>query len=484
MKLLACGSNAKGQLAVSDDSDRSTFTPCSFASCPAGELPSATSILQVAFGANHTILLCENTTGTQSERSIWGVGDGSRGQLGLRRPAAAAFTFTFNKLDIRCSGFSPRGRSIVHIAACWETSFVVFRPLDETSASDVCASMGANDFGDLGVAPAQASSKRSLVLPPSSSTPAAVSFAYAIHESGIQPTSDPLPIIRITQIATGLHHVLAVLHLILSNGITREILVGWGASRNGQLELHDFASDTAHTSSSSPFPSTSTPRSRKTNGGATFTQYPRHIYTVPPGERIVSLGLGQHHSVVLVQDDLGGSRFLCGGSNRKGQLDLRSYITGNAIPHSVACTWNGTFVEYGSSSGSEGRFQIAATGSRERGQLGRQSDAPTGSVSGLQPVQFPSSISQRPLSLFASGSEHALAVVEIPSPDIQPTRSEVWGWGWNEHGNLGLGHTDDVPVPTRLWPPSDTEGPASDSSPARKIRGVWAGNGTSWLFVD
>jgi protein ATS1 len=41
----------------------------------------------------------------------------------------------------------------------------------------------------------------------------------------------------------------------------------------------------------------------------------------------------------------------------------------------------------------------------------------------------------------ASGTEHILA---------QTTSNEVWGWGWNEHGNLGLGTMANTNSPSLL----------------------------------
>jgi protein ATS1 len=75
----------------------------------------------------------------------------------------------------------------------------------------------------------------------------------------------------------------------------------------------------------------------------------------------------------------------------------------------------------------------------------------------------------------ACGSEHVLALVSHRNSECC---EQVWGWGWNEHGNLGLGHTVDVPTPVRLWPPSDLDERVSS------IQGIWAGLGTSWICAD
>ena len=71
------------------------------------------------------------------------------------------------------------------------------------------------------------------------------------------------------------------------------------------------------------------------------------------------------------------------------------------------------------------------------------------------------------------GSEHVVCLVEREG-DVG--RREVWGWGWNEHGNLGVGHTEDVDAPVRVWPP------AGETASAEVVD-LWAGCGTSWVLV-
>ncbi|KAJ7360882.1 hypothetical protein DFH08DRAFT_360705 [Mycena albidolilacea] len=31
-------------------------------------------------------------------------------------------------------------------------------------------------------------------------------------------------------------------------------------------------------------------------------------------------------------------------------------------------------------------------------------------------------------------------------------QTEVWDWGWNEHGDLGVGTTENVSIPVKIWP--------------------------------
>ena len=45
------------------------------------------------------------------------------------------------------------------------------------------------------------------------------------------------------------------------------------------------------------------------------------------------------------------------------------------------------------------------------------------------------------ISQISSGYEHCLA---------QSDNQELYSWGWNEHGNCGIGHTDNVLTPTKV----------------------------------
>ena len=82
----------------------------------------------------------------------------------------------------------------------------------------------------------------------------------------------------------------------------------------------------------------------------------------------------------------------------------------------------------------------------------------------------------------ACGSEHVLALSRRTTEDHRSVQQTLWGWGWNEHGNLGIGNTQDILVPVKIW---------SNSSPVvvsgsyfervHEVIGIWAGVGTSWI---
>ncbi|TBU58163.1 RCC1/BLIP-II [Dichomitus squalens] len=189
--------------------------------------------------------------------------------------------------------------------------------------------------------------------------------------------------------------------------------------------------------------------------------------------------LGRHHTVYMQTS----GKLVGLGSNRKGQLDELSTLDD---VEQVGCTWNGTYALLRSGT-------VVATGSNTHSQLGR---GPTVLVpqSALQPVAFLFSSKTHRVASLVCGSEHVLCLVDAGQHGLH---REVWGWGWNEHGNLGTGGTADTDVPLRVWPPASSaascaNADADDSTTSREGSGnqrhgdvlnVWAGCGTSWILV-
>jgi len=153
---------------------------------------------------------------------------------------------------------------------------------------------------------------------------------------------------------------------------------------------------------------------------------------------------GNQHSLFLHAS----GRVSALGSDAKGQLrDLHIAEDVQAI----GCSWNGSYLQT--------RMGLLSAGANAHGQLGREAAA----TAALGPVSIPDTLR---VVDFACGSEHVLCVLG---------QAEVWGWGWNEHGNLATGSLDDVKAPVRIWPSSPAQGEAA---------GVWAGCGTSWIAVS
>ena len=61
---------------------------------------------------------------------------------------------------------------------------------------------------------------------------------------------------------------------------------------------------------------------------------------------------------------------------------------------------------------------------------------------------------------------------------------KLLGWGWNEHGNMGLGHTEDVMTPILIPIPTLSIPSAAVEIDPPKIVGIWAGCGTSWFALE
>ncbi|KAG2122565.1 regulator of chromosome condensation 1/beta-lactamase-inhibitor protein II [Suillus clintonianus] len=405
-RLLAAGSNARGQLANGSDDDSHTFKECRFKE---GALPPDThGILQLATGANHTLVLMEFGDG---QRELWGCGDGRKGQLG---PEYMGQLTEFTPISMPLyKTYASQGYTCCLIAAAWETSYLV---LKSPSRPDVVISMGSNDFGALGVGTKQATA-----------TSTVISFDHLTIEGRSINSSE----LVVESIIAGPRHVVLHLRPVFSN---EHILVGWGLGRHGQL------GDTKIVNCDRPCIIS-----------LDVSADPVQIYS-----------LGLQHTVACHQS----GRTTAFGSNKKGQLHK---MDSWGRIRQVGCTWNGTYLLV-----DDDENTLLSMGSNAHGQLGRELQGGENEVT-VGPVEFTLSHDGKLASLrsFACGSEHVMAVV---SPSGSSDR-EVWGWGWNEHGNLGLDHTDDVPKPTKIWPAG---GHAVDGKPVQ----VWAGNGTSWILLQ
>ncbi|KAI0801447.1 regulator of chromosome condensation 1/beta-lactamase-inhibitor protein II [Fomes fomentarius] len=441
LSLLSAGSNARGQLATGDTEDAHHFTPCTFAGYAQGGLPEyVVAIEQVACGANHTLVLLRTKDGTTE---LWGCGDGSRGQLGpsLEKDEGDSAAAVFRLIDLRLSDVGEDvggGYTVRLVAAGWETSYIV---LSRPNHSDLLLSMGGNDFGTLGIGASGSSIEHGLHV---------VELGKHLPDN-LRPDAS---ILYVLTLSAGPHHVIAQVRLTNPDGTFQTYLLGWGTARHGQLGC---------------MPTSQSKRP------ISFTPSPQYI-PISISEDISSIVLGNQHTVYLQRS----SNISGMGSNRKDQL------SGLDTLHDVAqvgCTWNGTYALLCSGT-------VLSTGSNTHSQLGRWCARATRYPA---PVEFPSS--HGTVERLVCGSEHVLCIVKSPTPDPRKSEGkEVWAWGWNEHGNLGLGGTQDANVPTRIWPPqppSSGDQPPEPETAAREDRtspgavvNVWAGCATSWILVE
>ncbi|KAI0079619.1 RCC1/BLIP-II [Panus rudis PR-1116 ss-1] len=421
ISLLSAGSNARGQLGTGNLEDAWTFTPCIFLGCSPGVLPSGSrNILQIACGANHTLLLLDRDTSEGTRyRELWGCGDPSRGQLGRGSDHMPAHSenspnpAVFRPVDI---GFQ-QGYTIKSIAAGWETSYVV---LACDGGDDVMVSFGANDFGDLG--------NHSTNLHRS---PYIMTFDFlrkvsaSVHER-----------IEIVSVAASVHHVVVSV-LLIQGGDKRNIVVGWGTSRHGQLG------------------------NIRVQGRVVPYICSPHIICEDLQDHVVDVSVGSQHTLLLHAS----GHLTALGSNRKAQI---AGIDALRSISSISTTWNGSYIIQGDVH----HQRILAAGDNKKGQLGSFGDSKL-----PLHVQFPSDHNIHSLKKVVCGSEHVLCLLSARvSSGTHDVRAEVWGWGWNEHGNLGLGHSEDVPSPTKVWP--------NLTKHTHQAVDVWAGCGTSWIAVE
>ncbi|KAF9011282.1 regulator of chromosome condensation 1/beta-lactamase-inhibitor protein II [Cyathus striatus] len=435
LTLLSSGSNAHGQLGNGAEDDSHIFQPCIFDGYPASAMPpSASNILEIANGANHTLILLECVDGQSYTASeVWGSGDGRLGQLGpsyQHDTLAGTSTRIFRKVTLPLELEDLTGFSCKHVCSTWETSFLVFSC---EGKSDVLISMGSYDFGALGVegkGKKKAKNKAFHV----------VKFDHLlVSGSRVDPAS-----LTIHSIAAGQRHVIVLIEELLKDGSRRRFLVGWGAARHGELGNDMMENKKA----------------------PTFHSLPTLVFIDDPRDPIVNIALGFHHTVFRHSS----GRLLGLGSNRKSQLENISSLQ---RVHRVDCTWNGT---YSIVEDDEGYLQVVATGSNTHGQLG-QGTAPkkhSNPHPQSSPVHFSPSSYLRRLTSISCGSEHCLVSFSVRESSDDSSRepaSEVWGWGWNEHGNLGDGSTVDAPIPKKIWAEAEQG----------KLIGIWGGNGTSWI---
>ena len=187
------------------------------------------------------------------------------------------------------------------------------------------------------------------------------------------------------------------------------------------------------------------------------------------GKGIVDVAAGRDHTAVLVEDGDGACSIIALGSNKRGQLgaadrtareSLISAAEMDALGNdgrsraliAVHATWTSTLI----TARVEG-------GEHEVWTCGSLGPADQTATTALRRVELPPCSSQ---PIIAAGSEHVLALLRDADG-----RADVHVWGWNEHGNLGLGHLEDVATPTRLVNLS-----------GRPVA-VAAGNATSWVAV-
>lgn len=208
---------------------------------------------------------------------------------------------------------------------------------------------------------------------------------------------------------------------------------GWGGSRYGELGVDQS-------------PQSSPSLSRK---AILYKPTP-----LPDFPICKDIACGQYHVIYLSEDNVIKGK----GRNRHGQLGMPpdGTTTGSGLIRlessspstQLFCGWS--FSGYVDESG-----RVVAWGRNDHHQLGN---------SGSATLACPSPTCSECLQdtrLIACGSEHALAIDKF---------GKCVAWGWNEHGNCGVGGTEDVTIPTNV----------RDSG----VKIVGSGYGHSFVYIE
>ncbi|BGP28511.1 alpha tubulin suppressor [Rhodotorula toruloides] len=514
--LLCAGSNSHGQLAFAHDDDSHHF-----ARLPTSDPQQRFS--QVACGANHTLAVAYSVDG---RRRLWVAGSNARGQLGPSLPAdSPALSFVpFDVADLaRSAELEDVQYDVELVAACWETSFLVLRPRGG-NGSDVLLSFGANDWGERGCAS------------PSLFKPSVVDLVGSV--TGLEKGKEAEQRIRVLNLEAGPRHVVALVETTVpGTAILKRHFLGWGVSRHGQLGTEPPATTPPKITPvprriplPSPF-SASDVVDIAVGRDHTVVLLERSLQDREPsdgaqGRTVILLGSDKHGQLGPSGDATSGGISPSGSATRSRHqapsqnvlaLTDFQYILPDASLYgiaAVACTWNSTFLVLSPRSPDLSismttrdsiHSLVVGFGLNSHGQLasrdGASPQASDCTSSSRQispsaprlirlpsPPASPSASSTRFEVQLACGSEHVLALVRpVQSPrnnkNDDAADAAVYGWGWNEHGNLGWsGQSEDEDLadvwkPRRLWP-------IEDSGEGGVVVDVWAGNATSWIQVD
>lgn len=435
-RLLATGSNGHGQLGIAHRADVSRFTPCRFPDSSNSSNPlddSSTHILALESGGNHSVLLLASHRG---RNTIWVTGSNVHGELGRIRGST---TDVWTPLDLaairRAAGLVDEGTTYepIAIGCTWSSTFIALsRCLDSKNGrrlSDVVVSFGSNDFGELGCGNIGTSTDDA-------------GKVHIVRLPGWD-ARDTRSRMEIQHLATGQRHVVCSFHVSV-NEHQEQKLYGWGAARHGQLSVLSHSDLLG-----APIAGPSRTPTRRTSKYPTTHPTPTQLDIQPlvgSESHITHIACGASHTVLRTS----AGTLITLGSNVKRQRDVPASCI------AVACTWNGTVGWDGDG--------VWAVGSNTHGQLGRCRP----SASSRDRIPLGDGNAPPHIQGLVCGSEHTL---------ILTRRGTLYAWGWNEHGNLGVGSLDDQ------WAPREVAVTGEDGA-MKTVRGMWAGCGTSWVLVD
>ncbi|CAB4378260.1 unnamed protein product [Rhizophagus irregularis] len=230
---------------------------------------------------------------------------------------------------------------------------------------------------------------------------------------------------------------------------------GWGSNKYGQLTKFDKDNNE---------------KSHKKKKETLYFEPVRIFHDL--NLRVINVACGQNHTVVLTSD----GELYTFGLNKYGQLgyDFPNKIKFSDIPKkidhesigkvkSIHCGWNNTIIICDDD-------KLLIWGRNDHGQCGKNNPENENDVDGWMDKPVPLYYLPQNLILnegfeieeCACGSEHTLIISK---------QGECLSWGWNEHGNCGIGDNEN------RWQPVKVR-------KAGNIKKVGGGCGNSWIWVQ
>lgn len=423
LDLLVAGSNSHGQLGLGHTDDVHHFAL-------AHSWDSDTEIISFASGARHSLILTRNRCNHTKGFVLLGAGDRSNHQLPALPPHDETFQMKINsrfeELDLRALILSLHNvnhtllqelATIYYptkVACTWETSFVVLTPFDHSIRSSFLIAFGGDDFGVRGTRSPLARL----------SEPNLVDFHLGAES-----------IITICDLVAGPKHAMAVIasHRLGAPDVLKVDIFGWGAARHGQLGSQNPAQ----------VPPKILPPTR--------VPIP---FDLPRDPTLIKIGVGKEHTIIVCPGVIYSL-----GSQKYGQKLAPDAPMAGAIT-AAQCCWNTTFLLKQPDTQDE-EMHVTLTG------FGNNSQAQLGTLDSRITILERPLLGPGPVRL-AVGSEHVL---------LSDQSDMVYGWGWNEHGNLGTTPSIDqdlvIQKESLIW----------QAHHHQKLVNLSAGCATSFLFI-
>ncbi|CAG8442511.1 17764_t:CDS:1 [Funneliformis caledonium] len=418
-KLFACGSNGNGQLGIGTFEDTNVPTACKFLIANQERYVNLESTLDsletkpkiITGGGNHSAIIT-------SSGELWTSGLNNDGQCGV---ASKENSDIFRKIEV----FDEHEISRWKFVSCgWNFSLAV----DENG---YVYSFGKGSFGELGCG-----------------ENVKETGGRGIRIKGVE---------GVEKVVCGLRHVVC---------LNKEgNCFGWGSNKFGQLTNVDKENVIVEKNNKSV---------RRKKKEKLYFEPIKIFHDLD--QRVIDVACGQYHTVLLTHD----GKIFTFGLNKYGQLgydspakvqfsDIPKKIEHGSISRvkSVHCGWNNTIVIC-----DDGKLFIC--GRNDHGQCGKdnpKNDDERTNVTDWINDHVPLYYLPQHLILddkfeieeCACGSEHSLIVSKL---------GECLSWGWNEHGNCGVGDNEN------RWQPIKVK---IDNATVKMVGG---GCGNSWIWLQ